>query len=236
MIIPPSLQELIKKELHREHLGMAKMKALARSHVWWSGIDKDLESLARSCQDCAAVKQTPAKAPLHPWSWPTKPGERIHIDFAGPFMNKSFLIIVDAYSKWAEVIEMPQTAERTITVLRRVFSSNGIPERIVSDNGPQFTSSEFVEFVTKNGIKHIRTSPYHPASNGEAERFVRTFKEAMKAGRNDGLTLPHRLASFLLSYRTTPHSTTGVPPCELFMGRHLRTRWDLLKPNLSCTI
>ena len=83
--------------------------------------------------------------------------ERIHIDFAGPFMNKSFLIIVDAYSKWAEVIEMPQTAERTITVLRRVFSSNGIPERIVSDNGPQFTSSELAEFVTKNGIKHIRT-------------------------------------------------------------------------------
>ena len=73
-------------------------------------------------------------------------------------------------------------------------------------------------------------------SNGEAERFVRTFKEAMKAGRNDGLTLPHRLASFLLSYRTTPHSTTGVPPCELFMGRHLRTRWDLLKPDLSRAI
>ena len=69
---------------------MSKMKSLARDHVWWPGIDKELEALAKSCQDCAAVKQTPAKAPLHPWTWPTQPWERIHIDFAGPFMNKSF--------------------------------------------------------------------------------------------------------------------------------------------------
>ena len=124
---------------------------------------------------------------------------------------------MDAYSKWADVIEMSQTtAARTITVLRNVFASHGLPEQIVLVNGPQ--PSGFAEFTKLNGIKHIRVSPDHPASNGEAERFVRTFKEAMKAGRNDGLTVPHRLATFLLTYRTTPHSTTGVPPCELLMG------------------
>ena len=229
-----SIEEGIKTELHKEHLGIAKMKALARNHVWWLRIDKDLESLVRSCKDCAAVKQAPAK---YPWTWPNRPWERIHIDFAGPSLNKSFLIIVDAYSKWADVIEMSQTtAARTITVLRNVFASHGLPEQIVSDNGPQFTSSDFAEFTKLNGIKHVRVSPYHPASNGEAERFIRTFKEAMKAGRNDGLTVPHRLASFLLTYRTTPHSTTGIPPCELLMGRQLRTRWDLLKPDMSNTV
>ena len=129
MIIPPPLREKIKAELHKEHLGIFKMKVLAQSHVWWSGIDKELESLVKSCSDCAVVKQAPAKAPLHPWSWPTRPWERIHIDFAGPFMNKSFLIVVDAYSKWAEVIEMSQTtAARTISALRQVFSSLGILE------------------------------------------------------------------------------------------------------------
>ena len=125
-------------------------------------------------------------------------------------------------SKWAEVMIMPQTtAVRTIAALRYLFSVHGLPEEIVSDNGPQFVSSEFEEFTKKNGIRHTLSSPYHPASNGEAERFVRTFKEAMKAGKNDGLTLQHRLASFLLTYRTTPHSTTttGTPPCELLMGR-----------------
>ena len=168
-----------------------------------SGINKELESLLKSCPDCAVLKQAPAKAPLHPWNWPTRPWERIHIDFAGLFMNRSFLIVVNAYSKWAEVIEMSQTtAAQTISVLRQVLSSLGIPEQIVSDNGPQFVSSEFAKL---NGIEHIRISPYHPATNGEAERYVHTFKEAMKAGKNDGLTLSHRLAGFLLTYPTYHH-------------------------------
>ena len=213
------------------------MKALARNHVWWSGIDKELEALVKSCPDCAAVKQMPAKAPLHPWSWPTKPWERIHLDFAGPFMGKSLLIIVDAYSKWSEVIEMSSTTTaKMITVLRQVFSSYGLPEQIVSDNGPQFSSSEFSEFAKLNGIKHILISPYHPLSNGEAERFVCTFKEAMKAGQNDGMTMFHQLACFLLTYHTIPHSTTGVSPCELMMGRQLQTHWDLLKPDIGKSV
>ena len=213
------------------------MKALARSYVWWSGIDRDLEEVAKSCSACAAVKQSPVKAPLHPWAWPSRPWQRVHIDFAGPFLNKTFLIAVDAHSKWAEVVEMPQTTTaRTISALRHMFATHGIPDQLVSDNGPQFTSTEFSEFTKSNGIKHTRSSPYHPATNGEAERFVRTFKEAMKTGRGDGLPLAHQLDNFLLSYRTTPHSTTGTPPCQLLVGRSLRTRWDLLRPDVGRTV
>ena len=234
VIVPGSLKEVIMAELHKEHMGISKMKALARNHVWWAGLDKDLEALAKSCPACLAVKQTPPNAPLHPWIWPSRPWQRIHIDFAGPFMDKSFFIVVDAHSKWAEVVEMPQTTTaRTIAVLRHLFATHGIPEQIVSDNGPQFTSNDFAEFTKTNGIKHTRSSPYHPATNGEAERFVRTFKEAMKTGKGDGLTLAHRVENFLLTYRTTPHATTGTPPCQLLMGRSLRTRWDLLKPDIE---
>ena len=129
---------------------------------------------------------------------------------------------------------MPQTSTtRTITVLRQLFATHGIPEQIVTDNGPQFTSADFTNFVKSNGIQHSLSSPYHPASNGEAERFVRTFKEAMKTCRNDGLTLAHRINNFLLTYQTTPHTTTGTPPCKLLMGRTLRTCWDLLKPDVG---
>ena len=71
MVIPQKLQKIILQELHSEHMGIAKMKALARSHVWWTGMDKYLESLAKSCPECAAVKQAPASAPLHPWIWPS---------------------------------------------------------------------------------------------------------------------------------------------------------------------
>jgi hypothetical protein len=124
------------------------MKALARSHVWWSGISKDLEMMVKSCQACAAVKQAPATAPMHPWSWPNRPWERIHIDFAGPFRSESFLIVVYAYSKWADVVEMPQTtADKTIIALRQLFATHGIPQQIVSDNGPQIVSSEFKDFT-----------------------------------------------------------------------------------------
>jgi hypothetical protein len=77
--------------------------------------------MVKSCQACAAVKQAPATAPMHPRSWPSRPWERIHIDFAGLFMSKSFLIVVDAYSKWPDVVETPQTtADKTIIALRQL--------------------------------------------------------------------------------------------------------------------
>ena len=129
---------------------------------------------------------------------------------------------------------MPKTSTaRTISVLRKLFATHGIPEQIVTDNGPQFTSEDFANFVKSNGIQHSLSSPYHPASNSEAERFVRTFKEAMKTSKNNGLTLAHRMNNFLLTYRTTPHSTTGTPPSELLMGRALHTHWDIMKPDVG---
>ena len=92
------------------------------------------------------------------------------------------------------------TSSKTISVLRDVFARFGLPRQIVSDNGPQFTSSEFNEFLTSNGVKHITTSPYHPSSNGAAERFVQTIKQAIRAEHQKGVSLERILASFLLQY------------------------------------
>ena len=82
----------------------------------------------------------------------------------------------------------------------------------------------------------MRVAPYHPASNGLAECMVQTFKQAMRRSRNDGIPFQHRLANFLLKYRTTPHTTTNIAPCELLMGRVLRTRLDMLRPNLEMKV
>ena len=164
--------------------------------------------------------------------WPAKPWKHIHIDFAGPFLGKNFLVVVDAHSKWAEVIEMSSTtSSKTIVELRKLFSAYGLPEQIVSDNGPQFVAEEFATFLKLNGIRHIRCSPYHPSSNGGAERFIQTFKQAMKAGATSTPLFSQRLSSFLLTYRATPHATTNTPPCELFIGRRIRTLFDLLLPS-----
>lgn len=106
----------------------------------------------------------------------------------------------------------------------------------MSDNGLQFTSSEFVTFAKKNSIKHIRTAPYHPASKGEAERFVQTFKHSPRASKADSGTVNKKLFRFLLRYRNTPNNTTGVSPAELFIRHPLKTRLDLLRPQLQSRV
>ncbi len=90
----------------------------------------DIEALVKACQACLSVKQKPASAPLHPWIWPSQPWQRMHLDFAFlPFMDKSFLIVVDAQSKWAEEVEMSSmTTAKTITALRHLFATHGLPE------------------------------------------------------------------------------------------------------------
>ena len=128
------------------------------------------------------------------------------------------------------------SASKTIQVLRSVFAAHGLPDQLVSDNGPQFTSEEFTCFLRSNGIKHTLTAPYHPATNGAAERFVQTLKRAILAGRNDPRPAQHKLASFLLSYRTTPHSVTGISPSVMLNGGRPKTVLDLIKPDVSDTV
>ena len=148
-------------------------------------------------------------------------------------MNSMFLIAVDAHSKWPEVILMKSTtSEKTVSVLRTIFARNGLPEQIVSDNGPQFTSEEYNLFMKKNGIKHFKSAPHHPATNGLAERFVQTFKKSIKAMDKDDIPLQHKVDNFLFVYRNSVHATTNQTPAMLFHGRNLRSRIDLLKPNL----
>ena len=153
------------------------MKMVARGYVWWIKLDKDIEQLVKSCRHCQAVWNNPPVAPLHPWIWPSEPWKRIHIDFAGPFCGRTFLVVVDSYSKWPEIIQMKSTTTAaTVLQLRKLFSAYGLPEQLVSDNGPQFSSTEFSEFLSKNGVKHIKSAPYHPSSNGAVEHFIQTFR------------------------------------------------------------
>ena len=123
-----------------------------------------------------------AAAPLHLWVWPSQPWQRVHIDFAGPIGGHTYLVLVDAHSKWPEVTDNPPTtATRTIEALRSIFASYGLPLQPVSHNGPKFSSAEFKDFLIHNGIKHLRPAPYHPATNGLAEHFVQSLKKALLA-------------------------------------------------------
>ena len=237
VIIPNKLQGRVLEELHMGHIGIVKMKALARSRIWWPGMEQQIEQMARECEPCQSLRNRPAPTTLHPWTWPIRPWQRLHIDFAGPFLGKSFLIIVDAHSKWSEVIPMMTTTDKkTIAELRRVFSIHGLPEQIVSDNGTQFTSEVFQQLIGENGIKHVRSTPHHPSTNGEAERFVQMLKNVMRAAKGDSGTIETKLARFLLVYRSTPNTTTGESPAELLFHRQIRTRLSLVTPDVSTAV
>ena len=237
VIIPIKLRNKVLDELHEGHLGIVKMKELSRSFFWWPQLGGDIEQLARKCLGCQVHQKAPPKASSHPWEWPSAPWERIHIDFAGPFMGHMYFIAVDAHSKWPEVHVMNSiTASKTIDILRQIFGRSGVVKQIISDNGRTFTSEEFQTFCRNNGIIHKTSAPWHPATQGLVERFVQTFKLAMKSASTDGGSLHQKINSFLLQYRNAPHVTTNESPAKLFLGRQLRSRLDLIKPNIRDTV
>jgi transposase InsO family protein len=237
VIIPAVLQRDILNELHNTHLGITKMKMLARGYVWWPQLDKHIEQLVSSCDICQELRAEPKKAQVHPWIYPSSPWSRVHIDYAGPVKNAMHLVIVDAYSKFPEIVQMSSTtSQATIQALREVFSRYGLPEILVSDNGPQFVSRELENFCSQNGILHRTSAAYKPATNGQAERVVQILKVALRQAAVTKQNVDILLARYLMMYRNTPHCTTGESPAMLLMGRRLRTKLDLVFPSINKTV
>lgn len=241
IIVPVKLRERLLSELHAAHSGMVKMKARARSYFWWPSIDKDIEQLVRSCEPCQINAPNPHKSAISPWQQSSYPFQRIHMDYLGPFKDKHYLVIQDSYSKWVEVFKMRgMTAAEAVEKLRECCSRFGIPDVIVSDNGTQFTSSEFQTFCTRNGIRYVTSPPYKPQSNGAAENSVKTFKNGMSKvlsdPKNSATSIETLVCRHLFFYRSSLHATTQQTPYKLMFGREMRTQFDKLKPNILATV
>ena len=235
VVVPPKLRGRALQELHSLHPGSSRMKSLARQYIWWPGVNQDIENMVKNCKVCQETRHKPPSATLHPWDWPRKPWQRVHADYAGPFLGKMFLILVDANTKWVDIhIVNSSSAEVTIEKIRATFATLGLPQILVTDNGPQFISEQFAQFAKNNGIKHVTSSPYHPSTNGLAERTVQTFKEGIRRQKTGSIET--RVARFLFGYRNTPHSTSGVSPAVMMFNRPLRCQLDLLKPNIEETV
>ena len=184
---------------------------------------------------CQTHKNRPSSAPLHPWEWPNRPWSRLHVDYAGPFLGRMFLEVIDAHSKWMDAYPVnTSTPMATIEKLCHSLAIHGLPETLVSDKGTCFTSHEFEVFMKKNGIRHIRSAQFHPATNGLAERAVQTLKHGLK--KTLGGTLETRLQRFLSTYPVTPQTTMGVSPSELLSNRKVRTRLDLVQPCVETRV
>lgn len=230
MVIPETLRKNVLECLHKGHPGVSSMKALSRFYIWWPSLDEDIENFVKRCHRCQENRPSNPELPIFSWSIPEQVWERVHIDFAGPFEGSYWLVLCDALSKWCELKPMKNiTAKSLCLVLDDIFSTFGLPQMIVSDNGPQLVSQEFKDYCKKQGILHVTSAPYHPRTNGLAERFVRTFKNRMSS--TDGTPIKSRLQEFLFSYRNTPHTTTGKSPAQMMFGRQLNCVLSNIRPN-----
>ncbi|CAM1305641.1 Uncharacterised protein r2_g1550 [Pycnogonum litorale] len=218
VVIPPKLQSRVLDELHSAHFGIVKMKSAARLSVWWPTLSEDIESYVQSCATCQQHSQSPPSQPLTPWP-AAEVWQRIHLDYAA-FNGKNFLVLFDAGSKWMEAAQMTSTSSHaTLRTLYSWFSRFGFPEEIHTDGGPQFRSYEFRSKLSEWNIKSTISPPYHPESNGAAERAVRILKEGLRK------SVP--LETILFAYRATPVSG-NQSPTYLMLGRQLRTRLSSL--------
>ena len=228
VVIPQSLQSQILDLLHIGHFGMERMKQLARTAVYWPGIDASIEMTSRRCSSCGEHQNKPSKPPVHPWMLPEKPWSRVHLDHAINFMGTNWLVITDAYTKYPCIHPTSSTSSRaTLDLLEEDFAHFGYPHTLVTDNATTFTSEEFQSWCKERGITHLTGAPYHPATNGAAERLVQTFKQAL---RKSSLPPKRALQEFLMQYRRMP-TASGFSPSELLMSRQIRTRIDTLLPS-----
>ena len=216
------------------------MKRIARKICFWPNISNDIVSYVNCCVSCRLHADSPPKQ-FQLWPTPQSAWERIHIDFAGIFKGYYWLLVIDALSKYPYIVRLTDiTSKTTIHALDHIFAIEGCPRILVSDNGPQLTSSELSKYLYQCNIKHITTPPYHPSSNGQAERFVRTFKKSISKLLYDGLNLNEALITFLKTYRFTL-GLDGLTPAEKLHGKRTNGRLtnqaltqngsDLLFPN-----
>lgn len=223
------MRKAVLKEIHSGHQGIVKTKALACNFVRWPNLDSDVEQMCKECETCQMEQWRPQHVPLNPWEI-EKTSFRLCRTFSDVFLCAcswfSWMLI---RSGW-KCFGCHNSLVTSVTKLRRLFASYGLPEQIVTDNATTFTSEEFQTFVKQNGILHTTSAPGHPATNGLAERYVQTFKTGMKKLDNTTVNIDDRLSLFLLQYRTTPNCTTGQSPADQFLNRHVRTRLDFLKP------
>jgi hypothetical protein len=214
IVVPPSLQKQMLDLIHESHLGIVKCKQRAREVLYWPGMNSDIETIISHCAKCAEHQNKQPAEPLQPTNTPDLPFIEVGCDHF-EFQSKHYLVLVDYYSKFIEVVALrDQCATANINALKLIFSCHGIPQRLRSDNGPQFACREFKQFSISYGFEHTTSSPHLPNSNGEAERAVETVKHLWKKASDKYLAL--------LDYRTTPLDGINLSPAQLLMGRRPR--------------
>ena len=241
LVLPRQLRPVVLKLAHdipmAGHLGRKKTTDRILQRFYWPGIYRDVRDHCRSCEQCQ--KGSPRgvrKAPLIPLPIMDEPFRRIAMDIVGPLSRSSsgkryILVICDYATRYPEAVALRNIDANTVAEeLLTFFARVGVPEEILTDQGTNFTSQLLAEVYSLLGVKPIKTTPYHPQTDGLVERFNGTLKAMLKKTASDEGRDGDRLLPYLLfAYREVPQASTGFSPFELLYGRHVRGPLDVLR-------
>lgn len=218
IVIPMQLREEMLKRIHAGHMGIEKSKQRSRDILFWPGMSKQIACMVEQCSNCLERRMSNAKEPLISHPIPNRPWQIVGTDLL-TWNSDHYIVVVDYYSRYFDLEKLKSTtAAAVILKLKKVFAAHGIPEKVISDNGPQFSSKEFENFARTWDFVHVTSSPHYPQSNGLSEKAVQIAKSLMdkaKADKKDPYIS-------LLEYRNTP--VDGFrSPAQLLMSRRLRS-------------
>lgn len=214
-VIPEAMKHYILHRLHVSHQGIVKTQLLARDHVFWINIDKDIAEKIQTCPTCNKHARSQSQEPLLPHAIPDGPWMVLGTDLF-KYAGMDYLIVADYYSKYVITRRMHQTSSKAvIAALKQIMGEYGIPQKLISDNGPQYASDEFTRFVQHWNINHSTSSPHFPQSNGFIERMVQTTKRTWTKADEDGVD--RDLA--MLHLRCTPIDSSLPSPLRILCTR-----------------
>jgi len=236
VVIPLVLQKQVLELLHQDHPGIVRSKMLARSYIYWIGIDGDIEKWITTCVTCQSTQNKDRNKIYIPWPKSNQPWYRLHLDLLD-FMQRKILLLIDEHSKWIEAWIMPSTkAETVVGRWDECFSRLGPPAVMVMDNGPPYQSATVKEFCKNRGTEPMYAPPYTPYANGLAEKSVQHIKVTLLRNilsRGKNLSLQTRLNQALFAIRNTPSSVTKKSPAEMIYHFRIRTKLSKLSPALN---
>lgn len=245
-VVPRKYVRKILEELHAGpgggHLGVNKLSAKIESRFWWPNYVQDLKSFVRACEVCGRAKEPNPKPLGHLQPIVTgRFNQVVGIDIARPFpytqrRNQYVLVMIDFFTKWVKVACIPDQTTATVisAITDQWISRHGVPERLHSDQGSCFESSDFARFCRAYHMRNSHSTPYHPQGNGLMERFNRTFKSLLRTHVTEEHEWDRHVPLCLMAYRSSIQESTRHSPYELLYGRPMQIGCDNLsvkEPN-----
>ena len=219
LIIPATMRREMMEIAHATHIGIEGCIRRARESMFWPRMATELKEYISKCDVCMSHRASPGKEPLQQHEYAARPWSKVGADLCD-LRGRTLLVVSDYYSNYIEVENIHKANTGGVTkALKAMFSRYGVPDVLVTDNGPQFASAEFTTFAKTWEFEHVTSSPRYPQSNGKAENAVKTVKRLFSKCQETGQSEFRAL----LDWRNTPTEGIGTSPAQRFLGRRCKT-------------